>query len=156
MPYWFDGNNLIGKPARLVRSEPETRRRFLSYLSACSRSRGGKFLVFFDGDDPDRSVPPTGVRVRYSAPLSTDDAIVRELSGCSLPSEVIVVTNDNRLASRCRDSGAKVIGWQEFAAKMNSAARAPSCGARPQNEPVDIDEWVRYFRLDKDSLELAR
>jgi predicted RNA-binding protein with PIN domain len=153
MPYWFDGNNLIGQAANLVRSEPETRKRFLSYLSSCSRSRGGRFLVFFDGDDPDRVVPPTGVRVRYSAPMSTDDAIVRELSGCSAPSEVIVVTNDHSLAGRCRDSGAKAIGWREFASKMISPSQARSRGAHQQTEPVNIDEWIRYFRLDKDSLE---
>ena len=153
MPYWFDGNNLIGQPAARVRMEPETRRRFLRFLSDCSRSRGGRFLVFFDGDDPDRQAPPAGVRVRHSAPLSTDDAIVRELAGCRVPSEVIVVTNDHRLAARCHDSGAKTIGWQEFAARMNSGAPASSGSAGPQSQPVNVDEWVRYFGLDKDSLE---
>jgi len=153
MPYWFDGNNLIGQPAAHVRTEPETRRQFLKFLSGCSRSRGGRFLVFFDGDDPDRQVPPSGVRVRYSAPLSTDDAILRELAGCRVPAEVIVVTNDRSLAARCRDSGAKTISWQEFAAKMNSPSPASSGSAGPQSRPVNLEEWVRYFGLDKDSLE---
>jgi predicted RNA-binding protein with PIN domain len=153
MPYWFDGNNLIGQPAERVRTEPNTRMRFLSFLSECSRSRGGRFLVFFDGDDPDRSRPPNGVRVRYSAPLSTDDAILRELSGCRAPSEVIVVTNDRSLARRCHDYGAKTVGWREFAAKINSASQARSGDVRPQDESINVDEWIRYFRLDKDSLE---
>jgi len=153
MPYWFDGNNLIGQPARRARTEPETRRQFLSFLSACSRSRGGRFLVFFDGDDPDRAVPPAGVRIRYSAPLSTDDAIVRELAGCRVPSEVIVVTNDHSLAGRCRDCGAKTTGWREFTAKMKPASPARSRRVHPQSEPVDADEWIRYFHIDKDSLE---
>ena len=153
MPYWFDGNNLIGQPAERVRMKPETRRRFLSFLGECSRSRGGRFLVFFDGDDPDRAVPPAGVRIRYSAPLSTDDVIVRELAGCRVPSEVIVVTNDHRLAGRCRDSGAKTIRWQEFASKMKSTPPSRSHVTGPQNESVNVDEWIRYFGLDKDSLE---
>jgi hypothetical protein len=152
MPYWFDGNNLIGQAAARVRTEPETRREFLSFLSECSRSRGGRFLVFFDGDDSDRVLPPAGVRVRYSAPLSTDDAIVRELAGCRVPSEVIVVTNDHHLSARCRDSGARTIGWQDFATKMKSASPTPSSRACPQSQ-VNLDEWIRYFGLDKDSLE---
>jgi len=153
MPYWFDGNNLIGQPAARTRTEPETRRQFLSFLGVCSRSRGGRFLVFFDGDDRDRSAPPAGVRIRYSAPLSTDDAIVRDLSGSRTPAEVIVVTNDRSLAGRCRDCGAKTIGWRQFTARMSTAFPARSRDVRPQSETIDMDEWVRYFRFDKDSLE---
>lgn len=152
MPYWFDGNNLIGQSTDRVRAEPETRKRFLSFLSGCSRSRGGRFLVFFDGDDPDRIVAPAGVGVRHSAPLSTDDAIIRELAGCRVPSEVIVVTNDHRLSARCRDSGAKTMAWQDFAARMSPPppGGADSTGSQTQ---VNLDEWIRYFGFDRESLE---
>jgi len=77
----FDGNNLIGQSADAARKDRNTRRAFLSRLSSYVTLRGGRFLVFFDGDDPDRSMPPRGIQLRYSAPESTDDAIVRLLSG---------------------------------------------------------------------------
>ena len=50
-------------------------------------STGGNFTVFFDGDDPGAGVPPKGVRVRFSAPLSTDDAILRQAEGVRAPGE---------------------------------------------------------------------
>ncbi len=132
MPYWFDGNNLIGLTAQRARTERETRKQFLAYLSSCAKMRGGRFLVYFDGDDPDRAVPPAGVRVRYSAPLSTDDAIIRDLAGCRAPAEVIVVTNDRSLASRSRDAGAKTLDWREFAAKASPRRGRGSRNVQPR------------------------
>lgn len=152
MPYWLDGNNLIGRSVERARTEPGSRREFLSFLGTCSSTRGGRFVVFFDGDDPDRIVPPSGVRIRFSAPLSTDDAIVNELAGCRTPSEVIVVTNDRSLAARCRDCGAKTMGWQEFMAKVNAGSR-PRRENRSRDASVNVDEWIRYFHLDKESIE---
>ncbi len=109
MPYFFDGNNIIGLSAERARSDPQTRRAFLELLSRWSSSRAGRFIVFFDGDAPNRSMPPRGVRVRYSAPLPSDDAILREIEGSCLPSGIIVVTNDRSLGSRCRGAGTKVM-----------------------------------------------
>ena len=83
MPYWFDGNNLIGQSAAAAKSDAGVRRAFLSTLSSLHRSGGGRFLVYFDGDDPDRSAAPPGVAVRYSAPVSADEAILRRLTGDS-------------------------------------------------------------------------
>lgn len=147
MPFFLDGNNLIGQSAEEARREPTVRRAFLGQLSRYSRSRGGSFTVFFDGDAPDPSMPPPGVRVRYSAPLSTDDAILHSLSGAREPAAIIVVTNDRRLTSRCREAGAKVINWGEFSARMEKAPRR-SRDAAQKEEPVDLEEWARYFGVD--------
>jgi hypothetical protein len=145
MPYWFDGNNLIGQSTARASADRETRRGFLSHLSRRFRSQGGRFLVFFDGDDPDRSMPPPGVKIRFSAPLSTDDAIIRDVAGAANPGEIIVVTNDRSLAARTRDLGAKSISWAEFDAK-----RKPNPGNRDlsSDTPVDIEDWMRYFGVD--------
>jgi predicted RNA-binding protein with PIN domain len=147
MPFFLDGNNLIGQSAEEARRRPAVRRAFLEQLSRYTRSRGGRFTVYFDGDTPDSSMPPPGVRVRYSAPLSTDDAILQSISGASEPTAIIVVTNDRRLGSRCRDAGAKVIDWSEFSARMNRVPRR-SRGATAKEERVDVDDWARYFGVD--------
>jgi predicted RNA-binding protein with PIN domain len=148
MPYWFDGNNLIGQSAETARADSRTRRAFLSMLSAYHRSGGGRFLVYFDGDDPNRTAAPPGVSVRYSAPLSTDEAIIRRLKEVQQPSEVIVVTNDRGLMNRCRNAGAITMNWRRFASKMQYRC-APPGTRKDSQEPVDVEDWLRYFGLNK-------
>jgi predicted RNA-binding protein with PIN domain len=150
MPYWFDGNNLIGLAVSHARNARETRRSFLSTLSGYARTRGGRFLVFFDGDDPDRSMPPPGVQVHYSAPLSTDENIIRRLEAVPTPGEVIVVTNDRSLQAVCKTRGGKVMNWEGFLDRMKSSfrEREPIPG---REESVDMEEWLRYFGLDEKS-----
>lgn len=147
MPYWFDGNNLIGQSADSARARPKRRQEFLSTLSAYHKSGGGWFLVYFDGDDPGQSMPPPGVRIRYSAPLCADDAIVRRLHEIRRPSEVIVVSNDTALRNRCRNAGSKVMDWQQFTSKMQTRKLRPS-GGKDFQEPVDVEDWMEYFGLD--------
>ncbi len=156
MPYWFDGNNLIGLSAAAAKADAGARKAFLSTLSSLHRSGGGKFLVYFDGDDPDGSRMPPGVAVRYSAPLSTDDAIVHRLREIQHPAEIIVVTNDRALMGQVRNQGAKAWTWQEFMVKMQSRTAPPPARRGPARsgveKPVDVEEWVEYFGWDKNKL----
>lgn len=151
MPYWFDGNNLIGLSAAAARQDRGTRRSFLELLSGYAQARGGRFLVFFDGDDSDRTMPPRGVRMRTSAPLSTDDAILDAIHGSSSPGEIIVVTNDHGLAGRCRHAGAKTMDWREFTARMSRSPRKAATQAA-KNDKIDVEEWSRYFGIDPKKL----
>ncbi len=146
MPYWFDGNNLIGQSAAAAGTDPRVRNEFLSTLSQYHRSGGGRFLVFFDGDDPNRSPAPPGVAIRYSAPLSADECIIQRLHEIRNPSEVIVVTNDHGLTSRCRSIGAATLNWNAFSLKMRSRSVLRDSRHEKQ-EPVDIEDWMRYFGL---------
>jgi predicted RNA-binding protein with PIN domain len=151
MPYWFDGNNLIGQSAAAAMADAKVRRAFLESLCSLRRSGGGRFLVYFDGDDPGRPHALPGVLVRYSAPKSTDEAIVSRLRETQHPSEVIVVTNDRALITRCRNEGAKALTWREFTSKM----RARSIRKKTQStseKAVDVEDWLQYFGLDKRQL----
>ena len=150
MPYWFDGNNLIGQSAAVSRSRPQDRQEFLATLSGYYHSGGGLFLVYFDGDDSTRTMPPPGIRVRYSAPLSADEAITRRLHEMGRPGEVTVVSNDRELQNRCRSAGATVLNWQQFSSKMKSRKiRQPG---KDIQKPVDVEDWIEYFGLDKSKL----
>jgi predicted RNA-binding protein with PIN domain len=149
MPYWFDGNNLIGQSAATAKADRQTRRAFLSTLSSHHKSGGGKFLVYFDGDDPSRTSAPSGVAVRYSAPESTDAAILRRLNEIQHPSEVIVVTNDRELMTRCRNAGAAALDWRQFNSKMQSRPILQPHKNNDLQEHVDVDDWLQYFGLDK-------
>lgn len=147
MPYWFDGNNLIGQSVAAAKEDSRVRREFLSTLSRYRRSGGGHFTVYFDGDDPDRRAAPPGVSVRYAAPVSADEEICRRLREIRNPSEVIVVTNDHALMRRCRDAGASVLSWDGFVSRM-SKRRVPGSAREPE-ETVNVEEWLKYFGLDK-------
>ena len=147
MPYWFDGNNLIGQSAAVARVDSQARQSFLSALVSYHRSGGGRFLVYFDGDDPGRSASPPGVAVRYSAPHSTDEVILQRLREVRNPSEVIIVTNDRQLTVRCRDEGAAVLTWGEFTVRMQSR-RATTSGRPEAQQNVDVDDWMRYFGIE--------
>jgi predicted RNA-binding protein with PIN domain len=151
MPYWFDGNNLIGESAAASKARPQNRRAFLSTLGAFHKSGGGRFLVYFDGDDPGGAIPPAGVRTRYSAPASADEAIIRRLHEIGRPGEVIVVSNDHELQARCRNAGAAVMNWGQFESRMRS--RRPKPSPDQDSRHVDVDEWVDYFGLDKSEIE---
>jgi predicted RNA-binding protein with PIN domain len=149
MPYWFDGNNIIGQSAALAKADTQTRREFLSALSSRRKAGGGNFLVYFDGDDPGRDSSPPGVAIRYSAPESTDALILRRLKEIRHPSEVIVVTNDRELIARCRDAGASAMNWSQFTSKMKSRLTVQPRISDDSQERVDVDDWMRYFGLDK-------
>jgi predicted RNA-binding protein with PIN domain len=149
MPYWFDGNNLIGQSAAAAKADKQTRRAFLSTLSSYHKSGGGKFLVYFDGDAHDASTAPPGVAVRYSAPESTDAAILRRLREIQQPSEVIIVTNDRELMARCRNAGAATLDWRQFTSRMQSRPTVQYRKTNDQQERVDVEDWMRYFGLDK-------
>jgi predicted RNA-binding protein with PIN domain len=148
MPYWFDGNNLIGQSAAAACKDSKTRRSFLSILSSYHKSGGGRFTVYFDGDDPSRTAAPPGVSVRFSAPLSTDEVFVRRLRDIQHPAEVIVVTNDRELMRRCRDLGASALTWRQFTSKMQSRS-APSRTRNDSPDNVDVEDWLRYFGFNK-------
>jgi predicted RNA-binding protein with PIN domain len=151
MPYWFDGNNLIGQSAAAAKANAGARKAFLSALSSLHRSGGGRFLVYFDGEDPDRMAAPPGVAIRYSAPVSTDNAILSRLKEIQRPEEVIVVTNDRGLMMRCRDEGATTMNWLDFTSKMQSRS-VRGAGRSNQEKPVDLEDWIQYFGLDKSKI----
>jgi predicted RNA-binding protein with PIN domain len=151
MPYWLDGNNLIGQTARQARDDRQTRNAFLKLLGSYAAQRGGQFIVFFDGDDPGHSIASPGVHVRYSAPLSADDALLQRLCGLRHPDEVIVVTNDRGLTRRCRDAGAQTLKWSDFGSVMRKSR--PRQDRREKEDQVNVSDWARYFGLDDDSLE---
>jgi predicted RNA-binding protein with PIN domain len=154
MPYWLDGNNLIGQPAHIAQKDRDTRKKFLTLLSEYSLSRRHQFIVFFDGDDYDRTKPPRGVQVRYSAPLSSDDAILEKLRGIKSPSDIILVSNDRELSSKCRNTGARTMDWAQFISHMTARTNShPDNFRQAKEEKIQIDEWIDFFGLDKDRIE---
>ena len=139
---------MIGRSASAAKEDPRVRNEFLSTLSDYHKAGGGRFLVYFDGDDPGGFRTPPGISIRYSAPLSADETILKRLREIGSPQEVTVVTNDHDLTTRCRHAGARVMNWMQFATRMEARLRRHHAKGAA-DEKIDVDEWLRYFGMDK-------
>ncbi len=143
MPYLLDGNNLIGRVRRTARPSAEDRAALVAEIAGRLRQTRARATIFFDGPAGERASSLGSLSVRVPSGGSADDAIVREVERAAAPGEMLVVTADRGLASRCRNAGAKVSAPDEFFARFGTgAAAAPG---REATGKVDVDEWLRYF-----------
>jgi hypothetical protein len=136
MPYYLDGNNLIGLARRTARPGEDDRHALLSELSGRLRSTRATVRVFFDGEGRAASFGSLSVSGTGG---SADEAILRELGRASDSRQVTVVTADRELARRAREAGAKTMSPGDFWKTM-----APPADARTETK-VDVDEWLDYF-----------
>jgi predicted RNA-binding protein with PIN domain len=145
VPYFVDGNNLIGR-ARGGKASDDDRSALVRELSDRLRRTRARILVFFDGSGSAASLG--SLSIRFSGPVTADDAIVRELARSKTPREVTVVTADRDLARRARDAGAQVATPEEFWPRFGSAG---GDGGSRSREPgrVDVEEWTRFFEDEK-------
>ncbi|HYK41935.1 MAG TPA: NYN domain-containing protein, partial [Thermoanaerobaculia bacterium] len=111
MPYFLDGNNLIGIERRTARPGEEDRAALLSELSARLRGNRSTVRVFFDGEGRAATLGNLSVS---GAGGSADEAILRDVERASDPRQVTVVTADRELARRCRELGAKTLAPSDF------------------------------------------
>jgi len=143
VPYFLDGNNLIGRVRRTARPSPEDRAALVAEIAGRLRQTRAKATIFFDGPAGERASSLGSLSVRVPSGGSADDAIVREIERAAAPGEAVVVTADRGLASRCRDAGAKVCSPDDFFARFGAAQAAPA--GREAAGKVDVEDWMRYF-----------
>ena len=145
MPYFLDGNNLIGQARGTGRPSEDDRKAFLAEIADRLRATKAKATVFFDGGDSKRHSLGS-LTIRDCGPESADDAIVAEVSRFREPREVLVVTADRALSRRVRDAGARAIPPDEFWRRFGTGPRVPTGGDAPK---VDVEDWERYFGDEK-------
>ncbi len=142
MPYFLDGNNLIGAVRRTARPGPDDRHALVAEIAERLRRTRARATIFFDGPRGDRTTSLGPLSVRVADGETADDAIVRAIAGSKAPGEATVVTADRGLAARVRDAGGKVLSPEAFFSRFGAGVAA----AAPQREPkVDVEEWSRYF-----------
>lgn len=137
MPYFLDGNNLIGIARRKARPEDDDRQALIAELSSRLRATRRTARVFFDGEGRAASY---GSLTVSGAGGSADEAILRELGRTADPRQVIVVTADRELGRRVRDAGGKTMSPDDFWKRM-----APSESTGSRETRVDVEEWLDYF-----------
>jgi hypothetical protein len=144
MPYFLDGNNLIGLVRRTSRPSAEDRSALIAEIAGRLRRTRARATIFFDGPPGGRMASLGSLTVRVATGGSADDAIVREVERAAAPAEAVIVTADRGLARRCRDAGAKVCSPDEFFARFGAGAAALPAVREPAGK-VDVEEWMRYF-----------
>jgi predicted RNA-binding protein with PIN domain len=138
VPYFLDGNNLIGIARKTSRPGEDDRSALLSELASRLRSNRSSVRVFFDGEGRPAAF---GSLTVSGAGGSADESILRELAKTRDPRQVTVVTADRHLAQRVRDAGGKTIHPSDF---WKTLAPTPEAPDRPAGK-IDVDEWLDYF-----------
>jgi YacP-like NYN domain-containing protein len=139
VPYFLDGNNLIGKrdPSR------EDRDALVREIAERLRQTRASAVVFFDGGARRQSsLGPLSIRDGFSD--NADDDIVTAIGRARFAREVTVVTSDAALGRRARDAGARVLPPTDFWTRVGRRA-APD----KETPKVDLEDWERYFADEK-------
>ena len=139
MPYFLDGNNLIGRERRAPGSR-EDRDALVREISDRLRATQARVVLFFDGSgDP---VSLGSLSVRFAGTGTADDAILHEIGRSASPQEITVVTEDRALARRARDAGVRTSAAGDFWKRFGAGTRTSPA---PGSERVDVDDWMQWF-----------
>jgi hypothetical protein len=145
VPYFLDGNNLIGRERRGARPDEEDRSGLIAELCDRLRRTRARALLFFDGSASGVPKALGPLSIRFSGGLPADEVILREIARSAAPGEIVLVTADRELGVRARDAGAKTLSPAEFWERFGKRAVAPT----PEAAAVDVEEWTRYFQDER-------
>jgi hypothetical protein len=150
VPYFLDGNNLIGHGRGSSRPTEEDRSALISEIAERLRKTKARVVLFFDGPGQ-RSTSLGPLSIRHAARATADDAILGEIERARAPQEIVLVSEDRDLRRRARDLGAKTLTTTEFWSRVGAAKED-----RPERSPsgqIDVEEWMRFFADRKNKLE---
>jgi len=145
MPYFLDGNNLIGHALGASRPSEENRQSLVAEVADRLRRTRATAVLFFDGPGSKRTSLGS-LSIRECGGEGADDAILREIGRSAAPREIVVVTADRELGRRVRDGGAKTLSPGDFWSRFG-ASKAPDRGE--SGGKVDVDAWLQYFEDEK-------
>lgn len=143
MPYFLDGNNLIGRARKTARPTDDDTDALVREVADRLRGARARAVIFFDGPPGRRHATLGSLSVRYPSSGSADSEILATLARSGSPAEVVVVTADRELARRARDTGARWMAPEDFWKRFGANRRDVS--AEKEESRVDVAEWMRYF-----------
>ena len=144
MPYFLDGNNLIGRARRTARPTEADRAALVAEVAERLRHSKASAILFFDGAG-ERSSTLGSLSIR-AAGGSADEAILREIERSRAPGEIVVVTADRDLSRRAQDLGAKRSSPEDFWRRVGAGGGQ----AQKQKETaIDVEDWMKYFEDER-------
>jgi predicted RNA-binding protein with PIN domain len=147
VPYFLDGNNLIGHARRTDHPSDDDRVALITEVAARLRRTKARAVIFFDGGS-EKGSSLGSLSIRACQGTSADDQIAREIEKTIAPQEITVVTADRALARRVHGLGAKAIAPAEFWNRVGASG-----SAEERREPTDVEDWTRYFADLRNKLE---
>ncbi|MGH9832490.1 MAG: NYN domain-containing protein [Blastocatellia bacterium] len=151
--YLIDGNNVIGQRVGWHRDKAGSRRRLMRELARLAGAKKLRLAVVFDGA-PDPQFPDgsiyRGVKVFFARPGSDADTRIIEMAEAEQNKKnLIVVTSDGNLAARVRVCGVRVMRSGEFRRMLDETAAATPDTEGQNLKENEMDEWMRYFGVDR-------
>lgn len=151
MPYLIDAANLGGVlgGARGARNTEA----ILAFLLPWARERKQVVVVFDGPERPEMARQLGGVELVWSGPRTADDVIAQRVAAAGKAAKSwTVITDDQSLARRCRDHGARVERASIFAQrsaqpapKTKSARSAQAAADKPVPTAQEIAHWREVF-----------
>jgi len=142
MPIVLDGNNLLHRMPRSLRSRSAVRTQVLEI----TRRETMAVTVVFDGPAPSGAPARESlgkVTVVYAGSRSADDVIIAMLPGGAAAKQWFVVTDDRGLADRVRDKGAGVRRLAEWRGRRTQTSKASTFESKLSSR--EVAEWEDFF-----------
>lgn len=145
MPILIDGNNLLHRLPKGLRSRSAVRKQVLEI----TRRETLSVIVVFDGP------PPAGAPVRenlgkvtvvYSDSRAADDVIIGMLPGGAEARQFSVVTDDRGLADRARERGATIRRLADWQGRKKQKPRPSRFESKLSSH--EIADWENFFAGD--------
>ncbi|MEO8191874.1 MAG: NYN domain-containing protein [Acidobacteriota bacterium] len=142
MPYFLDGNNVIGAERHTRTPGEEDRSALEAELAGRLRGMRSSVTLFYDGP-PSRTRSLGSLTIRQPGG-SADEAMLREIGKAGDAGQITVVTADRGLARQSRDAGAKSVTPADFWDSFGKTPK-PHAGPSKPEAKVNVDEWIEYF-----------
>lgn len=154
MPYLIDGNNVMDQSGTMAENLAAARKKLIVGLTHFVAANRVKVRVVFDGTS-DEDFPEgriyKGVKILYAIPGSDADARIKDIvKKASYRRDMILVSSDRALESFARRLGARTMSAGKFRAMIKDAEGQLTAREKSgQTEPVDVEEWLDFFKSEK-------
>ncbi len=122
----FDGNNLIGKSARLTKIQKKdkqlVREKLAYFLDGKFEGSKNKAYLHFDGFE-NIPIRTSNIRIVYSNKKTADDLIRRQIENFKNPKNITLVSSDNSLREFAKVCRCNVLSSEEYLSLPSGAEK---------------------------------
>jgi uncharacterized protein len=154
MDHIIDGHNLVANTPGLDLSMPDDEPRLVELLVRYCQRGGHRVEVYFDGAPPGQAGVRNYGRVQahyVAAGTTADEAIRRHLRSLGRSAKNwLLVSSDRAVQAAAREAGARMLGSDEFAVRLQAPTLVSSKPSSPAiDQPLseaEVREWETFFK----------